>query len=49
MKARPVRSATERTHACHRMPLRYACGTDAPKKSSSPRRLTTATWPRWLG
>ena len=46
MKARPVRSATERARACHRMPLRYACSDDAPEKSSSPRSLTTTTPPR---
>src|SRR5512132_729129 len=46
MKARPVRSATERARACHRMPLRHACSDDAPEKSSSPRRLTTTTSPR---
>jgi hypothetical protein len=47
-KGRPVRSAAERSRACHQVSLSCACRTAVPERSSSPRNLTTVTssWSR---
>lgn len=47
-KGRPVRSATERSRACHQVSLSCACRTAVPERSSSLRNLTTGTssWSR---